>query len=35
MRPSEDISVNEDNSEEVIGVGGARTEYKFTVATAA
>lgn len=32
MRPSVDISVGGDNSEEGVGVGGARTEYRSAVA---
>lgn len=32
MRPSVDISVGGDDSSEGVGVGGARTEYKSTVA---
>ena len=35
MRPSVDISVGGDNSQEGVGVGGARTQYKSTAATAA
>ena len=34
MRPSVDISVGGDNDSEGVGVGGARTEYKSSVATA-
>ena len=32
MRPSVDISVGGDDSEEGVGVGGARTEYRSAVA---
>lgn len=32
MRPSVDISVGGDDSDEGVGVGGARVEYKSTVA---
>ena len=32
MRPSVDISVGGDNSTEGVGVGGARVEYRSTVA---
>ena len=32
MRPPVDISVGGDNSDEGIGVGGARTEYRSAVA---
>lgn len=35
MRPSVDISVGGDNESEGVGVGGARTEYRSDVATAA
>ena len=35
MRPSVDISVGGDNESEGVGVGGARTEYRSSVATAA
>jgi ketol-acid reductoisomerase len=34
MRPSVDISVGGEGSSEGVGVGGARTEYRSTVATA-
>ena len=34
MRPSVDISVGGDNESTGVGVGGARTEYRSTVATA-
>lgn len=35
MRPSVDISVGGDDSSVGVGAGGARTEYRSTVATAA
>ena len=34
MRPSVDISVGGDDDDEGVGVGGARTEYSSSVATA-
>eukprot|EP01025_Chloroclados_australasicus_P003339 TRINITY_DN10782_c0_g1_i1.p2 TRINITY_DN10782_c0_g1~~TRINITY_DN10782_c0_g1_i1.p2 ORF type:complete len:189 (-),score=29.96 TRINITY_DN10782_c0_g1_i1:250-732(-) len=34
MRPAVDISVGGDDSDEGVGVGGARTEYKSAVASA-
>ena len=34
LRPSVDISVGDENSEEGVGVGGARTEYRSLVASA-
>ena len=35
MRPSVDISVGGDDSDVGVGAGGARTEYRSAVATAA
>ena len=32
LRPSVDISVGDENSDEGVGVGGARTEYSSLVA---
>lgn len=34
LRPSVDISVGDDNSDEGVGVGGARTEFRSLVASA-